>query len=42
VWSFIGGALNALRAPERWFQPKRGQPGRFDYWLNSHQVCLDC
>ena len=38
VWSLIGGTLNAMRAPECWFQPERGQAGRFDVWLNSHQV----
>lgn len=38
--SLIGGTVNAMRWPERHFQPKPGQPGRFDYWLNSHQVTV--
>lgn len=38
VLSLLGGTVNAMRWPERHFQPKPGQPGRFDYWLNSHQL----
>eukprot|EP00667_Euglena_gracilis_P015486 EG_transcript_16108 len=30
--TFCGGTVNAARFPER------GRPGRFDYWLNSHQL----
>ena len=42
--SFIGAFVNVLRVPEKWFhseaaaaQGRRGA-GRFDYWLNSHQI----
>ena len=40
VLSLVGGTVNVLRWPERQFQPAPGRPGRFDYWLNSHQVSV--
>ena len=40
VLSLVGGTVNVLRWPERQFQPAPGRPGRFDYWLNSHQVSI--
>nr|XP_023968323.2 progestin and adipoQ receptor family member 4 [Chrysemys picta bellii] len=30
--ALLGGVINVSRMPERW------QPGRFDYWFNSHQI----
>uniref|UniRef100_A0A8C0G663 Progestin and adipoQ receptor family member 4 n=1 Tax=Chelonoidis abingdonii TaxID=106734 RepID=A0A8C0G663_CHEAB len=30
--ALLGGVINISRVPERW------QPGRFDYWFNSHQI----
>jgi hypothetical protein len=41
--SLAGGAVNALRVPERWLQPRRaGAPAPLDCVLNSHQImhCL--
>ncbi|GAB4819451.1 hypothetical protein N2152v2_006497 [Parachlorella kessleri] len=39
AYSLVGGTVNALRVPERWFQPRDPQlPGPLDYWLNSHQI----
>mmetsp|Transcript_18304 Transcript_18304/g.50460 ORF Transcript_18304/g.50460 Transcript_18304/m.50460 type:complete len:113 (+) Transcript_18304:470-808(+) len=32
VLGSAGGVLNGTRLPERWL------PGRFDLWLNSHQI----
>ena len=42
--SFIGAFVNVLRVPEKWFHSEaaaaqgRKVAGRFDYWLNSHQI----
>ena len=40
VCNVTGATINVLRIPERWFQPraKHRAAGRFDYWLNSHQL----
>lgn len=39
----MGGALNALRIPERWLQPADpAVPGPLDLWLNSHQLMHAC
>ncbi len=39
VYSLLGGAINMLRVPERWFQPDDpAKPGPLDYWFNSHQI----
>lgn len=37
VCSLLGGAVNAARIPERWFQPKEGG-APLDIWINSHQI----
>jgi adiponectin receptor len=34
--SCAGAAINVLRLPEKYF------PGRFDYWLQSHQIMHAC
>ena len=41
--SFLGGLINSLRFPEKWFKPrkKNGVPyevGYFDYCMSSHQI----
>lgn len=37
--SFLGGAVNVLRVPERWYQTTRTRSrGPFDYFGNSHQM----
>lgn len=35
----VGAVINVTRVPERWFHDKDPRvTGRFDYWLNSHQL----
>ena len=39
VLTCIGAIVNVKRIPEKWFHVKDPRtPGRFDYWLNSHQI----
>eukprot|EP00887_Chlorella_sp_A99_P007828 scaffold20.g7828.t1 len=39
AYSLAGGLVNAVRLPERWFQPRgEGEPAPLDLWLNSHQI----
>ncbi|XP_065582254.1 progestin and adipoQ receptor family member 4-like [Artemia franciscana] len=32
IIALVGGAIGALRIPEKWF------PGKLDYWFNSHHI----
>jgi len=44
VLSALGAIVNVLRIPEKWFHDQAAADkgvrvaGRFDYWLNSHQI----
>lgn len=44
VLSALGAVVNVLRIPEKWFHDQGAADkgvrvaGRFDYWLNSHQI----
>lgn len=39
LYLLAGGLLNALRIPEKYFQPADpAAPGRMDLWLNGHQL----
>lgn len=39
VLTFTGAIINVMRIPEKWYHsidPR--MPGKFDYWLNSHNL----
>ena len=37
--SFSGAIVNVKRIPEKWFHDKDARVhGKFDYWLNSHNL----
>lgn len=39
VFAIVGGMLNVVRFPEKWFQPSKPRtPGTFDLIANSHQL----
>lgn len=39
VLTATGAVVNVLRIPEKWYHVKDPRvAGRFDYWMNSHQL----
>lgn len=39
ILACVGAVVNVMRVPERWCHNKDPRLiGRFDYWLNSHQI----
>ena len=39
VLTCVGAVVNVMRIPEKWYHVKDPRvAGKFDYWLNSHQL----
>lgn len=39
VLTFAGAIVNVMRIPEKWYHSADPRvPGKFDYWLNSHNL----
>lgn len=39
VLTFAGAIVNVMRIPEKWYHSTDPRvPGKFDYWLNSHNL----
>lgn len=39
VLTFTGAIVNVMRIPEKWYHSIDPRiPGKFDYWLNSHNL----